>query len=185
MDMKNLKYLIIALMISPLFFINTGCGTDEVPPLPPPEDTVAVDTPACGFTVSFQNYQLVLDGNLSQASYRKDINETLVNIVGYSEKGNAGASITSKAELELTFIGQDIGVYTQNSPGFSLEVATGEGSKRIESSTDFANAMAVTISEYGEVGELIKCTFTGELKSGINSRSFSKGFFEIERDADR
>lgn len=184
--MKNLKYLIIALMISPLFFINTGCGSDDGPVVVTPIDTVEpTDTPACGFTVSFQNYQLVLDNNLSQGSYRKDINETLVNIVGYSEKGNAGATITSRAELELKFIGKDIGVHTQNTPGFSLEIATGEGSKRIESSTDPANSIALTITEYGEVGELIKCTFTGELKSGINTRAFSKGFFEIERDVDR
>ena len=183
--MKNLKYLIIALMISPLFFVTTGCD-DDAPPPPPVEDTTEpTDTPACGFTVSFQNYQLVLDQNLSQASWRKDIDETLINIVGYSTKGNAGASITSKAELELTFMGKDAGVYTQNSPNFSFEIATGEGAKRVESSSDAANNMAVTISEYGEVGELIKATFTGELKSGINSRSFSKGYFEIERDVDR
>ncbi len=185
-DMKNLKYLIIALMISPLFLVNTGCDGDEVPPVVDTTDnTEPTDTPACGFTVSFQNYQLVLDQNLSQGSWRKDINETLINIVGYSTKGNAGASITSKAELELSFVGKDPGVYTQNSPEFSLEIATGEGAKRIESSSDAAQNMAVTVSEYGEVGELIKVTFTGELKSGINSRSFTKGFLEIERDADR
>ena len=87
--------------------------------------------------------------------------------------------------MELSFVGKDAGVYTQNSPNFSFEIATGEGAKRIESSSDAAQNMAVTVSEYGDVGELIKVSFTGELKSGINSRSFSKGYLEIERDADR
>lgn len=184
--MKNLKYFVVALMISPLFLINTGCDDGTVPPPVDTTDTTEpTDTPACGFTVSFQNYQLVLDANLSQASYRKDIDQTLINIVGYSTKGNAGASITSKAELELVFKGKSIGVKTQNDPDFSFEIATGEGAKRVESSSDFANDMAVTVTEYGEVGELIKATFTGELKSGINSRSFSKGYFEIKRNADR
>ncbi|MFT5725676.1 MAG: hypothetical protein ACI9JN_002803, partial [Bacteroidia bacterium] len=175
--MKNVKYFVIALMVSPLFLANIGCDDDDLPPVVVPEDTVAAtDTPACGFIVSFKNYQLVLDPNLSQASYRKDIDQTLINIVGYSTDGNAGATITSKVELELVFKGKDIGVYTQNSTDFTLEVATGEGAKRIESSSDPANVMAVTVTEYGEVGELIKATFTGELKSGINTRSFTKGF---------
>ena len=83
-------------MISPLFLVNTGCDGDEVPPVVDTTDnTEPTDTPACGFTVSFQNYQLVLDQNLSQGSWRKDINETLINIVGNSTLGNAGASITS------------------------------------------------------------------------------------------
>ena len=184
--MKNLKYFVVALMISPLFLVNVGCD-DDAPP-PPTTDTTVVeetDTPACGFTVSFKNYQLVLDANLSQGSYRKDVNQTLINIVGYSTDGNAGATITSKAELELVFQGKSIGVKTQNDPDFSLEIATGEGAKRIESSSDIANSMAVTVTEYGEVGELIKATFTGELKSGINSRSFTKGYLEIKRNADR
>lgn len=184
--MKNLKYFVVALMISPLFLVNIGCD-DDAPP-PPPQDTTVVeetDTPACGFTVSFQNYQLVLDGALSQGSWKKDINETLINLVGYSERGNAGASITSKAALELVFQGKSIGVKTQNDPDFSLEIATGEGAKLVESSSDAANNMAVTVTEYGEVGELIKATFTGELKSGINSRSFTKGYLEIKRSADR
>jgi hypothetical protein len=183
--MKNLKYLVVALMISPLFFVNIGCGPDDAPPPPTPKDTVEeTDTPACGFTVSFDNYQLVLDQNQSAAAYKPSTNLTIVNIVGYSTKGNAGASITAKAEMELTFEGKSIGVLTQNSPNFAFEVATGEGAKRIESSNDPAQAMAVTITEYGEVGEMIKALFTGELKSGINARAFSKGFFEIERDKD-
>ena len=184
--MKNLKYLLLAFMISPMFLINVGCGGDDTPPvIQDTTPTVVTDTPACGFTVSFQNYQLVLDPNQSAASYRKDLNETLIALVGYSTKGESGASITSKAEMELTFPGKQAGILTEQTTGFTLEIATGEGAKRVESSSDIANSMTVTISEYGEVGEMIKGIFTGELKSGINSRSFSKGYFNIKRDADR
>lgn len=184
--MKNLKYLLLAFMISPMFLINVGCGDDDTPPIiQDTTDTVVADTPAFGFTVSFQNYQLVLDANQSSASYRKDLDESLVTLVGYSTKGESGATITSKAELELTFPGKTAGIVTEQTTGFTLEIATGEGAKRVESSSDIANSMTVTISEYGEVGEMIKGLFTGELKSGINSRAFTKGYFNIERDADR
>ncbi len=185
--MKNVKYLLIALMISPIFFINTGCGGDDDVVIVPVDTTPtqATDTPAFGFTVSFQNYQMVLDANQSTGSYRNDIGSTEINLVGYSTKGNAGATITSPAAMELIFQGKQAGVLTEASPGFSFELSTGEGAKLTEYSSDLQNAMTVTIVEYGEVGEMINGSFSGKMKTGINSRDFTKGYFEIERDADR
>ena len=184
--MEKLKYVLIALLLSPLFIAQVGCSDDEVPPTPPADTTTTeIDTPRVGFTVSFQNYQLVLDDNQSSASYRKDLDQTEIVAVGYSTKGESGASITSKAEIELVFGGKTTGLYTENSTDFSFEIATGEGAKRVESSSDNTTPCAVTVTEYGEVGEKIKGTFTADLKSGISSRTFSKGFFDMVRDSDR
>ncbi len=180
--MKNVKYLLIAMMVAPMFFVGTGCGPDgdDTPIIVDTTPTV-IDTPRCGFTVSFDNYQLVLENDASGAYYDMATNKTTIEVVGYSTKGVGEATITSKAEVELSFNGKDTGMMDQNTVGFELRIATGEGTKLIESTSDVTNALTVNISEFGEVGELVKGTFTGKLKTGINSRDFSKGYFEVTR----
>ncbi|MBO6517193.1 MAG: hypothetical protein JJ975_11645 [Bacteroidia bacterium] len=180
--MKNLKYLLIAMMIAPMFFVGTGCGGDEVPPVKDTTPTVdPTDTASCGFTVSFDNYQLVLEQDVSGVYYDNVLDKTTIEITGFSTKNKHGATITSKAEISLEFNGKATGKYDQNSPGLDFKIATGEGVQLVESSSDPTNNLTINITEYGEKGELIKGTFSGKLKTGINSRDFTKGYFNIVR----
>ncbi|MCB0734356.1 MAG: hypothetical protein H6608_11325 [Flavobacteriales bacterium] len=182
--MRKLKYMLFVMMIAPMIIIGTGCGGDEPTPTPTPTDTTAKDTVLAGFKAGFDKYELVLDNNQSDGHYRAADGKTIIFIVGYSEKAGGGV-VDGKGEVEIVFPGKTTGSFSQSSDDVTLEVATGTPPSRIEYSYDANSNIKVNITEYGEVGGKIKGTFSGTLKSGINSRDISGGYFEVVRSADQ
>ena len=180
--MKNIKYLLVALMVTPMFIIGTGCGGDEV--VPEPQDTtpvVQLDSPTAGFTASFDNYQLVVDQSKSSANYQDAAKRTSIVIVGESHKGHAGSNISDKAEIEITFDGDKTGVFTESTPGFLCSIKTGEGAKETEFQTAGGSSFILEVTKYGGPGEMIEGTFSGTMKAGISSKQFTKGYFKMQR----
>ncbi len=180
--MKNIKYLLIALMISPIFVVGTGCGGEVVDP--EPKDTtpvVQLDSPTAGFTASFDNYQLVVDQSKSVANYQDASKRTSIVIVGESHDGHGGSNISDKAEIEVVFDGDKAAVFTEATPGFLCSIKTGEGAKETEFQTSGGSSFILEITKYGAPGEMIEGTFSGTLKAGISSKQFSKGYFKIKR----
>lgn len=180
--MKNVKYLLIALLISPIFMVNTGCGGDDVPPTTTDTtDNTNKDTATAGFTTSFKRYELVIDPSFSGVYYDETNNVTTVEYTGYTTKGELGADITDKAVIDITFTGKATGLITEMTSGFEMRITTGEGVKEVEWRVDNTTPMSLTIEEYGEVGELVKASFDGTLKSSLSSKVFSKGYFSVPR----
>ncbi|MCB9262783.1 MAG: hypothetical protein H6607_10450 [Flavobacteriales bacterium] len=186
-----MKYIFGAFIAAPLFFVGTGslltgCGPETiVDPIDTPPTPVVKDTAGFGFTVSFKDYQVLIDKSQTICYYDKVSDITTINGIGYSTKDKLGATITSKAEILIEFPGKSIANFDQNSANFKLEIATGENATRIESKNDGTGAVDLKVTKYGEVGQKVEGTFTATLKSGINQRSFTKGHFSIERNADQ
>jgi hypothetical protein len=182
--MKRLRYIILAMMIAPMLIISNGCGDDPVT-LPDTTDTIPKDTAGAGFKVGFDIYELVINDDQTDGHYRAADNKTLINVVGQSEKADGGV-VEGKGEIELEFPGNIAGSWSQaNMDEITIELATGVLPMRTEYSYDANSNMIITITEYGEVGEKIKGTFSGLLKSGINQRDVRNGFFSVTRSADQ
>ena len=183
--MKKLQYFLLALMVAPLFMVSNGCGGDEAVTPPDTTDNTVKDTAGAGFKVGFDVYQLVLDQNQTDGHYRAADGKTIIFIVGRSKKADQGV-VDGKGEVELTFVGSAPGSYTQaNMDDVTIELATGEHPTRTEYSYDANSKMVINITEYGPVGGQIKGTFSGTLKTGINSRDVRNGFFTVTRTADQ
>ncbi|MBI1306115.1 MAG: hypothetical protein GC181_05825 [Bacteroidetes bacterium] len=184
--MKYVKYLILAFVLAPLFFVNSGCNDKEVTPTKKDTTATIKDTAHAGFTVSFDKYELVLDANQSDAHYRSGDDRTIVFVVGNSTKVSGTAIVDGKGEAEIQFPGNTTGSWSQsNKDDITIEAATGVAPKRSEYSYDNTSNMVVTCTAYPAVGGRIKGTFSGTLKSGINSYPIKNGWFEIERSADQ
>ncbi len=183
--MKKLQYVLFVMMLAPLFVVSNGCGGDEVVIPPDTTDTIPKDTAGAGFQVGFDKYLLVLDNNQTDAHYRAADGKTLIYIVGRSEKGAQGV-VEGKGEVELVLPGNVVGTWAQsNMDDITIELATGEPPTRTEYSYDANSNMKITITEYGEVGGKISGTFSGLLKTGINSRDVKDGFFSVTRTANQ
>lgn len=180
--MRKLQYVLLAMMLAPLFIVSNGCGDEPVEP----KDSIPVvtDTAGAGMKVGFDKYALVLDDNQTDGHYRAADNKSIIYIVGFSKKADGGV-VDGKGEIELQFPGKAIGNFTQAVDDIVIEVATGEPPTRTEYSYDANSNMVINITEYGAIGDKIKGTFSGKLKSGINSRDVRDGFFRVTRSADQ
>ncbi|MFT4522973.1 MAG: hypothetical protein ACI8ZN_001925 [Bacteroidia bacterium] len=185
--MKIVKILVIALMLSPLFFVNTGCGDD---PVVTPKDTTptqAEDTAFAGFKMGFDIYALVLDKNQTDAHYESGSNTTKIDVTGYSKAVSGTGIVEGKGIIELTFPGKAAASFDQTKGDIvEMEITTGTPPTLNGYSWDAQSKMKINITEYGDVGGKIKGTFSGVLKTnGIGSITVANGFFEVERSADQ
>lgn len=182
--MKNVKYLLIAMMVAPMFFVGTGCGPDDTvkpTPVDTSDTTEFKDSVTLGFTIGVDKYQAIIDADRSGSYYNSSTDITTIEMYGQSTKGEFGASETGPAAMELSFKGKMPVDLNEMSADFDFRIITGEGAKKQEYQTDPTNQLTVKITEYGEPGELVKGTFSGKLKTNLNSYPVNSGKFEILR----
>lgn len=180
--MKYGKVLFGALFVVPAILATTSCGDDPPPTTP---DGNGDDDPIVTYNnlkVGFDQYNLQLDPNQTTAWYDAGSDETVIFIVG----NDVSAQDNGQAEVEIRFPGNTTGDFKQaDSDQVLLEVSTGVSPTRVEYGMDNNSNVMISCSDYGEVGDTIWGTFSGLLKSGINSRQVDNGEFAVVRAADR
>lgn len=184
--MKLLKFLLIALLVSPMLFSVSSCKDDTVEPTP--QDTTPVKEPDITnrFTIGFDQYELVLDENSSYGYYRNADGLTVISIVGTSTAQSGTPIVSGRGEVEIKIATDKAGTFSQaNGDDLEIEIATGEGVRRKEYSFDSNSNMKLTITQYDSVGGFLKGTFSAVLKDGINTRDVKKGEFKVERSKDQ
>jgi len=184
--MKALRIIMIALLVSPALLFTTGCGDDTVTPTP--VDTTEDNSPDIfnRFTAGFEQYDLVIEPNSTYGVFNATTGLTTINVVGESTRVVGTPVVDGHAEMEIKVYTDDVGTYRQaDQDDVEIEVATGEGIRREEFSWDDNSNMVVSITQYDSVGGIIKGTFSGVLKNGINSVTFKNGEFQVERIEDR
>lgn len=179
MKLKNL--LAIASLIGGALIL-TECGDKNTTPITPtPKDTSA-PKPVNKFRAGFEVYNLDINADLSYAFYTASSNQTAIQVYGVSTKNSIPGAVAGPGDFKITFEGTGVGTYKQSDGIFmDLQVGTDEGVKRNEYGTDANSNVIVNVTEYGAVGGRIKGTFSGTLKTGINSITIDQGVFDIER----
>ena len=162
---------------------NTGCS--DTPVTPKPVDTTDTtgggggEPIVNGFKIGFDQYDLTIEESLTYGVYNKAADRTYIYVSGNDGKNG-------DADFDFEFKGNMAGTFTNQSGG-SLVFSCGTGTvgdiKREEFASD-AGLFTVVVTEYGAVGEMIKGTFSGQVKKGTNTYNVSNGYFEVERLAD-
>ncbi|MDA8886839.1 hypothetical protein N9I68_04605 [Bacteroidia bacterium] len=180
--MKNISFILFVLAALVVGTGTTSCGSDPVT-LPSTdtltEDTTIVEELNNQIQIRFDLYKLNLNVSETDAYYNIDEGKTVVAVVGNDvDYGNAN--------FLIKFDGKSTGTFTtQNNGGGSFEAGIGEGIKREEFNANSSD-LTISVTEYGEVGEMIKGTFFGKVKN-INSQSVEvkNGKFEVTRTKDK
>ena len=185
--MKLLKYSVLALVISPIFFMSSGCD-DNAPTTTTTTggDTTPVLVLNNKFQIALDKYELDIDKNATYGYYRQADGLTFISIVGNSVPDSDRGIVSGRGEVEIRLKGGDVGKWKQaDQDDVELEVAIGEGVRRKEYSFDDQSNIIVEITQYDSVGGVLKGKFSGTLKSGINTGVVKGGQFEVERAADQ
>lgn len=182
MNLKNT--LAIASLLAVGFFLSQ-CDDKTTPPVvTTPVDTTA-PKPVNKFRAGFEVYNLDINADLTFGAYNKSSGQTEIQADGVSSKNSIPGAVSGPGDFKITFEGSGVGTYTQASGKFvNLEVGTDVGVKRNEYGTDDKSAVVITVTEWGAVGGRIKGTFTGTLKTGINSIVIDQGVFDVLRKPD-
>jgi hypothetical protein len=182
MNLKNT--IAIASLIVGGFFLS-NCGEEPTTPVVvTPTDTTA-PKPVNKFRAGFEIYNLDINTDLTYGAYNKASGQTAIQADGVSSKNSIPGAVSGPGDFKITFEGSGVGTYTQSSGKYiNLEVGTEAGIKRNEYGTDDKSGVVVTVTEWGAVGGRIKGTFTGTLKTGINSIVIDQGVFDVLRKAD-
>lgn len=182
MNLKNT--IAIVSLIAGGFFLSE-CNEPSPPaPVVTPKDTTA-PKPVNKFKAGFEVYNLDINVDLTYGAYNKTVGQTAILADGVSSKNSIPGAVSGPGDFKITFEGQGKGTYTQASGIFiDLEVGTDVGIKRNEYGTDSKSDVVVTVTEWGAVGGRIKGTFTGTLKTGINSIKIGEGVFDVLRRPD-
>ena len=182
MNIKNT--IAIASLIVGGFFLSECGDKTTTTPIVTPKDTTA-PKPINKFRAGFEIYNLDITEDVTFGAYHKNAGLTAIQVFGVSSKNSIPGAVSGPGDFKITFEGKGVGTYKQESGIYvNLEVGTDAGIKRNEYGTDSKSNVVITVTEWGEVGGRIKGTFTGTLKTGINSIVIDQGVFDVQRKAD-
>jgi len=182
MNFKNT--IAIASLIAGGFFLSQCGDKPTTTPVITPVDTTA-PKPVNKFKAGFEIYNLDIIADLTFGAYNKMSGQTEVQVDGVSSKNSIPGAVSGPGDFKLTFEGKGVGAYTQSSGKYiNLEVGTEAGIKRNEYGTDGNSNVTITVTEWGDEGGRIKGTFSGKLKTGINSIEITGGAFDVLRKPD-
>jgi hypothetical protein len=182
----KMRLLLSAVIVAAVMTL-TECGPDKSSPLPTtPKDTTKTKVYNNQFKIGFEIYKLDIVEDLSTSTYFPTSDETVIYVTGNSSKDVSSGVVEGNATFEIIIKGQGTnkGIYKQTdlSPGeITLEVTTGSPPKLSEYSFDTKSNIIVEITEYGKEGGIVKGTFSGILKDGLNTGAVSGGLFEVKR----
>jgi hypothetical protein len=181
--MKHLKVIALLLFISPAFMTFTGCTDDSVPPVvDTTEDKIQIVN---SFDLGNDRYEVEINEGLTDAIYSKQSDQTTVTVTGVSKRVSGTNIQDGAVTIQLKFPGKIKADYEmERNHDITLEISIKENNRpEIAYGTSFDSALEFSIFEYGEVGEIVKGTFTGKLKSG-SSILVKNGLFEVTREKD-
>lgn len=178
--MKNISFIIWVMCALGFAVCTSSCGGDESGGTPTPTDTVEVKTFENTIQVGFDLYELDVRENLTEGFYESMSDNTVIFVSGNdSEEGDC--------DFNITIPGKDLGSYTTSTDGATFEAGTGTVGdvRRIEYNSD-GTTMTIEITEYGDVGERIKGTFSGQVKNtSSQTLDVRNGKFDVERTPDK
>lgn len=178
--MKNLSFILLVLFAVGFAVSTTSCGGDDTGGTPVPTDTTEVVTYENTIEVGFDLYELDVRANLTEGFFESATNNTVIFV-----SGNDGSE--GDADFNITVPGKDLGTYTTSGDGATFEAGTGAVGdvRRTEYNAD-ATPMTIVITEYGDVGERIKGTFSGQVKNtSSQTLDIKNGKFDVERTPDK
>jgi hypothetical protein len=182
--MKHFKIIALLLFISPAFITFTGCSDDSTPPVV--EDTTDNTIKILNsFDIGNDRYEIQTNTDLTDAIYTKTLDQTTVTITGVSIK-KSGTNVKDGAvTVQLKFPGKTKAEFEMaRMHDITLEISIKEENRpEIAYGTSFDSELVFDVFEYGEVGEVVKGTFSGKLKSG-SSIQVKNGLFEVIRAKD-
>lgn len=176
--MKKFAWIIglaaIGLSVSTL---NTGCGEDTPPPVI--KDTTNNTAPVATdvvFTLNGDKKSVIVDTVNSFSQYSTVDNRTTIFVKGRTkEKSEA-------IEVELSFVGTNAGTFSIASGGANIEIAVGEGVRKIQYALKPREEVQIVVSTFGPVNGKLTGTFSGELQStSLSSGTVTGGTFSIRR----
>lgn len=184
--MKKLSLVLLVAVATALSMGTTSCGPETTNPTPTTTDST--DTGGNievvnSVTVGLQAYSIVTEAERTNSTYVTAKDET--EIICFGNDAEAG-----DIDFQITFSGKSTGTYVSNSTGadkvvFGLGTGT-EGDVRRQEHDAGSTALTVVVTEYGNIGGLVKGTFSGQVKNQNGQTiNISKGIFEVVRKADR
>jgi len=181
--MKHIKLFALVLFMAPAFLTFTGCD-DDTPP--PPEDTTDNTVKILNsFELGNERYEVETNASLTGSVYDSRIDQTTVTITGVSKK-KAGTNIQDgDVIVQIKFPGKIAAEYEQaRLHDVTLEISIKENNKPVIAyGTSNDSDLKFDIFEYGDVGMVVKGTFTGKVKAG-SSVPVKNGLFEVIREDD-
>lgn len=183
--MKKFTFILLAFVASIFFITTTGCGTDDEPTAPKKADTTSTDTTITDptdlpnkITVGFDDYTIATEASKTFGEYNTGKNETYLTISGQDSKNG-------QVDFQIEIPGNTTGSFQTGTTGNStFELGTGTiGDVRREEFSASNSDFTIVVTEYGAVGEMIKGTFSGEVKNGKTGVTIkiTKGEFEVLR----
>ena len=182
--MKKFSLILLIAVAAIIGTTTTSCGGED--PVTPKNPTSTTDTTEIGVEannkvrVGLKDYSIVEEAARTNSTYMSGKDETAIIVFG---SDNTHGDIN----FQITFKGKTTGTYTSSEVGdngvvFGLGTGTGNRVQEHEAST---TTLTVIVAEYGEVGEQIKGTFSGQVKN-VNGQTvnISNGEFEVTRKAD-
>jgi len=133
-------------------------------------------------TVGLQGYEIVTEAARTNCSYSPSKDQSAIIVFGTD--ADAG-----DIDFQITFDGKATGTYSSQGMGaenviFALGTGT-EGDVRRQEHEASTTNLTVVVTEYGEVGEKVKGTFSGQVKNTSGQTiNITKGVFEVTRKED-
>lgn len=183
--MKHLKLIALALFLTPAFLTFTGCGDDSTPPATQEDTTDNTVKILNSFDLGNERYEIETNANLTDAIYDPRIDRTTVTVTGVSKKKSGTNIQDGTVVVQLKFPGKAPAEFEQaRMHDIELEISIKENNKpEIAYGTSSDSDLKFDIFEYGAVGEVVKGTFNGKVKSG-SSIEVKNGLFEVIRGDD-
>lgn len=178
--MKKFSFILIVAVAAMIGMSTTSCNDDTpVQPKTTPTDTTTEEEVelANRVRVGLKDYSIVEEAARTNATYNAAKDETAIIVFGSDETHGL-------IDFQITFSGKMNGTYSSSDKSLEFGLGTGEGNKRQEHNAG-TTELTVTVTEFGEVGEKVKGTFSGEVKN-TNGQTvqITNGIFEVVRKAD-
>ncbi|MDB4160942.1 hypothetical protein N9772_01070 [Bacteroidia bacterium] len=182
--MKKFSVILLMAVAAIIGTTTTSCGgEDPVAPKVSTTDTTETAVEANNkVRVGLKDYSIVEEAARTNSTYISGEDKTAIIVFG---SDNTHGDI----DFQITFKGKSTGTYTSSEVGdnglvFGLGTGT-EGDVRRQEHEASTTTLTVIVTEYGEVGEQVKGTFSGQVKN-VNGQTvnISNGEFEVTRKED-
>mgnify|MGYP001597766732 CR=1 FL=1 len=182
--MKKFNFILLMAVAAIIGTTTASCGgEDPVAPNMLPADTSENEVEAKNkVRVGLKDYSIVEEAARTNSTYAPGKDETAIIVFG---SDNTHGDI----DFQITFKGKSTGTYTSSEIGdkgmvFGLGTGT-EGDVRRQEHDASSTTLTVIVTEYGEVGNRVKGTFSGQVKN-VNGQTvnISDGEFQVTRKAD-